>query len=354
MRVSLKDIAKYTGLSQTTVSLHLNKHQLSGRLSATTKAKIDEAVKKFDYVPSYAARAMASGKTQTIGFVVGDLALPRPSLMASALLNETSKNGVQLLISATQFSPEKEIACLKDLRNRRADGIIFPLGSIASDTKVYNSLVEEHYPMILIFNRDKNFHSIENDLGNAMKDAVSFFRSSGANEVTIIADGNLLNNHDGMYISFIKACEESKCTPHIEPVSAASVASIDACLERISRNPPDFLIVQGMLLMNILEQRLRRYQNKFPRIVGIIDNWEPPPVRNEILAGVIMCYPDRITKKAIDFLRRLINTPLDSSIPFLVKEPAEFLLSWPGDSSPSTADEVKRMMGCNGSHNWEQ
>ena len=76
MRTSLKDIAEYTGLSKTAVSLHLNKHQLAGRLSAATRAKIDEAVKKFDYVPSYTARALSSGKTRTIGFVVADLTLP--------------------------------------------------------------------------------------------------------------------------------------------------------------------------------------------------------------------------------------------------------------------------------------
>ena len=347
MRTSLKDIAEYTGLSKTAVSLHLNKHQLAGRLSAATRAKIDEAVKKFDYVPSYTARALSSGKTMTIGFVVADLTLPYSSLMAATLIDETSKHDVQLLISATKYSAEKEIKCLEDLRNRHADGIIY---SLAMDAEVCNRLASAHYPMVRVFSRDDRFHSVENDFTEAMRKSVEYFRRNGAEEITMIAYSD-----EEMCNSFIKACEGAGCKSSIEPVNSLDAASINSCIERISRNPPDFLIVQGPLCMTVLKQRLQRYQNKFPRIINIIDNWEPPPLRDEMLVGVIMCYPDKIVKTAVDILLRLINKPEDDNLPLLVKEPADFLLSWTGDSCEKDAiDEVKRLMGYSGAHNWTQ
>ncbi|MFA6101740.1 MAG: LacI family DNA-binding transcriptional regulator [Victivallaceae bacterium] len=349
MRVSLKDIAEYTGLSKSAVSMHLNKHQLAERLSPATKTKIDAAVKKFGYVPSYTAKALSSGKTRTIGFVVAELAVPSNSLMAATLLDETSKHDVQLLISATKYSPEKEIKCLEDLRSRHADGIIY---SLATDAEVCNRLAEAHYPMVRIFDRDDRFHSIENDFTDAMRKCVDYFRRDGAKAITMIAYSAVIQN-DGqeMCSSFIKACEESGCTPDIEAVSPLNAASIDVCLERISRNPPDFLIVQGPLSMTVLAHRLRRYQNKLPSVINIIDNWEPPPLRDEMLVGVIMCYPDKVIKAAVDTLLRLINRPEDDSLPLLVREPAKFLLSWTGDSSEKNVDEIKRLMGYNAA-NW--
>ncbi len=346
MRTSLKDIAEYTGLSKSAVSMHLNKHQLAARLSSATRAKIDAAVKKFNYVPSYTARALSSGKTQTIGFVVAELAMPYNSLMASALIDETSKHNVQLLISATKYSPEKEVKCLEDLLSRRADGIIYPLSPPSADTKLYNRLIEEHYPLVMAFNQDKNFHSAVKDSTEAMRQAATFFRRNGADEITIIACDDTLFQSSGekMYDLFIKACEESGCKSNTEPVDLLNASTIDACLERISRNPPDFLIVQGPLLLTALRHKLQRYQKKFPRIINIIDRWESPPLRDEMLVGVIMCYPDKIIKKAVDILLRLINNPDDDGIPFLVKEPADFLLSWPGDTCENTIDEVKRLM----------
>lgn len=356
MRASLKDIAEYTGLSKSAVSMHLNKHQLAARLSSATRAKIDEAVKKFNYVPSYTARALSSGKTRTIGFVVAELAMQYNSLMASALIDETGKHGVQLLISATKYSPEKEIKCLEDLLSRRADGIIYPLSPPSADTKLYNRLIEEHYPLVMAFNQDKNFHSVMKDSTEAMRQAVAFFRKSRAEEITIIANRNTLFESTGekMYDLFVKACEESGCRPDTEPVDFLDAATIDSCLERIIRNPPDFMIVQGPLLMTVLKHKLHCCKNKLPRIINVIDNWEPPPLRDEMLVGVIMCYPDKIIKTAVDTLLRLINKPEDGSLSLLVKEPADFLLSWPGDTCDNTIDEIKRLMGYNGTHNWPQ
>ena len=148
-----------------------------------------------------------------------------------------------------------------------------------------------------------------------------------------------------MHDLFVKACEEYGCKPDTEPVDFLDASTIDSCLERIIRNPPDFMIVQGPLLMTVLKHKLHRIKNKLPRIINVIDNWEPPPLRDEILVGVIMCYPDKIIKTAVDILLRLINKPEDGSFPLLVKEPADFLLSWPGDSCENTIDEIKRLMG---------
>ncbi|MDD5599939.1 MAG: LacI family DNA-binding transcriptional regulator, partial [Victivallaceae bacterium] len=60
MKTTLRDIAAYAGVSKSSVSLYLNKHPLSANMAKVTKEKIQQAVDKFDYHPSFAARALAN------------------------------------------------------------------------------------------------------------------------------------------------------------------------------------------------------------------------------------------------------------------------------------------------------
>lgn len=64
-RVSLKDIADELGISQTAVSFAINDRP---GVSAETKRRVKEAAAKLGWTPVYAAQALGSSKTMTIGF----------------------------------------------------------------------------------------------------------------------------------------------------------------------------------------------------------------------------------------------------------------------------------------------
>ena len=64
-RVSLKDIADELGISQTTVSFAINDRP---GVSAETKRRVKEAAARLGWTPVYAAQALGSSKTMTIGF----------------------------------------------------------------------------------------------------------------------------------------------------------------------------------------------------------------------------------------------------------------------------------------------
>ena len=64
-RVSLKDIADELGISQTAVSFAINDRP---GVSAETKRRVKEAVARLGWTPVYAAQALGSSKTMTIGF----------------------------------------------------------------------------------------------------------------------------------------------------------------------------------------------------------------------------------------------------------------------------------------------
>ena len=69
-RRTIKDIAKESGFSLSTVSLVLNNHP---RISQATRDRVMEVVRKYDFHPNSAARGLASKSSRTLSVVIPNL-----------------------------------------------------------------------------------------------------------------------------------------------------------------------------------------------------------------------------------------------------------------------------------------
>lgn len=125
-RVSLKDIADELGISQTAVSFAINDRP---GVSAETKRRVKEAATKMGWRPVYAAQALGSSKTMTVGFA--------PSRSVRGLKEETFMlhfmAGVHESLSRQRYgllyrpcsSTKEEMTVYRDWASRkRVDGVI--------------------------------------------------------------------------------------------------------------------------------------------------------------------------------------------------------------------------------------
>src|ERR1700761_4346609 len=71
-RTSLKDLAAYLGLSQTTISFVLNDAPLAKNLSEETRRRVLEAARKFNYRPSYFALNLNKIGSDSVGVIAPD------------------------------------------------------------------------------------------------------------------------------------------------------------------------------------------------------------------------------------------------------------------------------------------
>ena len=69
-KVTIEDISRDTGLSRGTVSRALNDRP---DISTKTKLRVLETCRKLNYVPSHAARSLATGRNYAVAALVGDL-----------------------------------------------------------------------------------------------------------------------------------------------------------------------------------------------------------------------------------------------------------------------------------------
>lgn len=155
---TIKDVAKYAGVSTSTVSYVLNNNK---PLKAETRRRVMEAVEVLGYRPNLIARSLKTRKTATIGVIVPDIANAFFTEIIRAIEDVSEKNNHSLILCNTYENSEKEERYLTILLNREIDGLIF-VGTgknprILSDIKgipivVVDRRLGDSYPSVMVDN----------------------------------------------------------------------------------------------------------------------------------------------------------------------------------------------------------
>jgi LacI family transcriptional regulator len=125
-RYTIKDIAAESGVSLATVSLVLNNNP---RISATTRARVLETIKRLDYQPNRMARTLAWRRTRTLAVLVPQLRHALADVyfgeIVSGICDKAWKLGYKVLLEAarSEFVENKEYLQLFD--QKYLDGIMF-------------------------------------------------------------------------------------------------------------------------------------------------------------------------------------------------------------------------------------
>lgn len=120
--VSIRDIAKKSGYSISTVSRYLNQ---SGYVSDKATEKIASIVKKLDYSPNQIARDLSNGHTRKIGVVVPHVRHTYFTELIEGLLAAALESNYQLLFLPSDYSLEAEQSYLELLPSKAVDALIF-------------------------------------------------------------------------------------------------------------------------------------------------------------------------------------------------------------------------------------
>lgn len=119
---SLADVALLAGVSHMTVSRVVNG---TGPVRAETRARVEAAVRKLDYRPNSAARALATGRSQTLGVIALDSTLYGPASTLYGIEKAAREAGYAITISSISRPEVRSIATAVDgLRRQAVEGIL--------------------------------------------------------------------------------------------------------------------------------------------------------------------------------------------------------------------------------------
>src|SRR5258707_15693551 len=105
MAVRLKDIARDLGVSVITVSKALRDHT---DISQETKARVLKRCKEMNYRPNLAARALVTGRTNLLGFVVPELLHSFFSEIVRGVSQSLQGTEYTLVTTSSEQDPKRE------------------------------------------------------------------------------------------------------------------------------------------------------------------------------------------------------------------------------------------------------
>jgi LacI family transcriptional regulator len=208
-KTSLNDIAKQLGVSKTLVSLVLNGKAKQHRISHEVCNKVTELAKELNYKPNQIAKGLRTGKTNTIGLIIADIANPFFGKLGREIEKEAANHGYRVIFCSSDENPANSQKQIEMLQQGQVDGFIIapPAGS---ENQIL-SLKRNRTPFVLI---DRNFPDIDTnyivvDNIQAAFDATSHLINKGYKKIACITLNVHLNNMNQRVLGYKQALIEN-------------------------------------------------------------------------------------------------------------------------------------------------
>ena len=209
-KVTLKDIAKLAGVSESTVSLVLNKRDI--RISTEKKEEILKIADDLKYRPNLLAKSLSSQKTFTIGLIIPDLSNPFFARLANHIEIILRSKGYLLFVANSNDELDMDKKLITRFQDYQVDALIYcPANeSFSLSTKERAALTKFSVPSVIV---DRIFPDLEenqvcfdNEYGGYI--ASKYLLESGCKNIAFIS-GDLNNyNASQRFAGYKRALQE--------------------------------------------------------------------------------------------------------------------------------------------------
>ena len=118
---TIADVAREAGVSVSTVSHVVNRTR---RVAPATSQAVQAAIDLIGYHPNVLARSLKTASTQSVGIAMSAIANAYFIDIICAIEAECARLGMMVFLSDTQDNPDRELAVVTALHQRRVDGVI--------------------------------------------------------------------------------------------------------------------------------------------------------------------------------------------------------------------------------------
>ncbi len=181
---TIEDVARRAGVAISTVS-----HVINGTrfVSEATKAAVESAIAATGYIPNSLARSLARSRTNTIGLALSAASNPHFMNLIYAIVAECNARDWMVLLADTQEDPDIELKSVRQLHQRRVDGLILATcGDENSQSLSY--LTQNNVPTVLVDRLvSDRFSQVGVENKHAIKQLVDHLIRLGHTRIAMIA-----------------------------------------------------------------------------------------------------------------------------------------------------------------------
>jgi LacI family transcriptional regulator len=148
--VTIREVAKESGFSSTTVSIVLNNAPLARYIPAATKKRIEKAAKKLGYRPNLFARSLRSQRSHTVGVMVFDMTDPYCTLVLRGIENSLYQSSYLPILTDVHNERARFERYLEMLLDRRVEALIVLANWLFVNIDVLADLEKSSIPTVMI------------------------------------------------------------------------------------------------------------------------------------------------------------------------------------------------------------
>jgi LacI family transcriptional regulator len=151
--VRLRDVADAAGTSAKTASRVINGDP---RVAEKTRQRVQEAVRALGYQVDPLARSLRKGVDDSIGVIVESIADPFFAAVVGEIESAALHRGLHVIVASSRRSPNREIAIVETMRQRRVAGLI-----ITPHSADLSYLATGDTPVVFV---DRHPHNLQADV----------------------------------------------------------------------------------------------------------------------------------------------------------------------------------------------
>lgn len=186
MAITIKDVARETNLSISTISKYMN----GGNVKEENRIKIEEAINKLGFVPNDVARGLRTFRTYTVGLLMGGASSQHTATIISEAQRILKSKGYSLAFipldpTERDTAPHQMKKYIDYLVNRGVDGLIVTYTKRRED--FFQSTREKNIPVVLLEERSTKYDSVMVDCTGSSYEIVEYLINKGHRKIGVIA-----------------------------------------------------------------------------------------------------------------------------------------------------------------------
>jgi len=118
--MNIREVAKVAGVSTATVSRVINS---TAPVDVATERRVRKAIERTGYYPNRHARMLSSGKSNTYGLIISDIANPFFPELVKSFERLAIEHDHEVLIANTDYHPERMEHCVRRMLEHNVAGV---------------------------------------------------------------------------------------------------------------------------------------------------------------------------------------------------------------------------------------
>lgn len=266
--ISIKDIAKASGVSTATVSLALNHSDL---ISEQTRERVCRIADEMGYLPNPYARRLVKQRSDMLGLIVPDIRNVYYAALVHHVNHAVRAAGYGMIIAMSENNPAYEEKIVEEMIASRVDGLLLsPLNSVGHTLSYL-----EHFPLPLAFvssrYEDCPYPAVIPDYQNGMAEITRMALEKGRKHILFMTGPKGEYSLEQRKQGFLCAAGENGMVVHCREVSYADATE---ATEQLLAEANGSLFFDAILCVNDtmaagVENVLLRHGISIPETVAV-------------------------------------------------------------------------------------